>query len=261
MGAHPGLNHCIAEVLAAAKAQGGPAHGKACAEGAAVVNARLGTARVLVCALAFLLSGCVYFTRHTLSGACRDDLGSPIRNFCVVTPGALWRGETPTRADAQWLVEHGLRSVISLQLNVRGSFESVHLDPRVVDSVTYYRVRDFMATQVLTHRHLDDHVAEVLAIIQQAPKPVLISCRAGVDRTGVIAAAYRVLVDGKSREEAIKEMDGFHSPWDPLNNRYVRSITGARKARILANVTRWRTLLQPVGRFECRGGGCHFLPH
>lgn len=228
-------------------------------------DCRLKGGRVLGCvlagALALLLSGCVYFSRHTMPGACRDDLGSPMRNFCVVTPGALWRGETPTRADARWLVAHGLRSVISLQLDVRGSFEAVRLARGVAGSVTYYRVRDFMATQVVTHRHLDEHVAEVLAIIQQAPKPVLISCRAGVDRTGVIAAAYRVLVDGESREEAIKEMDGFRSPWNPLNNRYVRSITGARKARILASVTRWRTTLQPVGRFECRDGGCRFVPH
>ena len=220
---------------------------------------RLRAGHVLMCALALLVSGCVYFTRRTLPGACRDDLGSPIRNFCVITPGMLWRGETPTRADAQWLVEHGVRTVISLQLDVRPSFEAAHLAPGVVDSVTYFRVRDFAATQVLTHRHLDDHVAEVLAIIQEAPKPVLISCRAGVDRTGVIAAAYRMLIDGMSPEEAIKEMDGFHSPWDPLNNRYVRSISGARKARILANVTQWRSKLRPVGKFECRAGGCRLL--
>ena len=212
-----------------------------------------------MCALAFLLSGCVYISRRTLAGACSDDLGSPIRNFCVITPGMLWRGETPTRSDAQWLVEHGVRSVISLQLNVRHSFESAHLDPRVVDSVTYFRVVDFSAIQVLTHRHLDDHVAEVLAIIQQAPKPALISCRAGVDRTGIIAAAYRVLVEGKSREEAIREMEAFHSPWNPLNAHYVRSLTGARKARILRNITAWRTRLRPVGRFECQAGGCRLL--
>ncbi|HEV2270068.1 MAG TPA: tyrosine-protein phosphatase [Steroidobacteraceae bacterium] len=220
---------------------------------------RLEAGCVLLCVLVLFLSGCVYFSRRTLPGACRDDLGSPIRNFCVITPGMLWRGETPTRADAQWLVAHGVRTVISLQLDVQHSFETARLDPGVVDSVTYFRVRDFAATQVLTHRHLDDHVAEVLAIIQEAPKPALISCRAGVDRTGVIAAAYRMLVDGMSQEEAIKEMDGFHSPWTPLNNRYVRSITGARKARILANVTQWRSRLRPVGTFECRAGGCRLL--
>jgi len=215
--------------------------------------------RVLACTLVLLLSGCVYLSRRTLPGACADSLGSPIRNFCVVTPGVLWRAESPTRSDAQWLVAHGVRTVISLQLDVRRSFESARLDSGIVRSVTYYRVRNFAATQVLTHRHLDDHVAEVLAIIQQAPKPVLISCRAGVDRTGVIAAVYRVLVDGMSREEAIKEMDGFHSPWNPLNNRYVRSMTGARKARILRNVTTWRSRLRPTGRFECRDGGCRLL--
>jgi protein tyrosine/serine phosphatase len=221
------------------------------------VPARAG--RVLLCAAALLLSGCVYFSRHTLPGACRNDLGSHIRNFCVVTPGVLWRGESPTRSDAQWLVAHGVGTVISLQLDVRRSFESAHLPPGTARSVAYYRVRDFSAIQVLTHRHLDEHVSEVLAIIQQAPKPVLISCRAGVDRTGVIAAAYRILVDGMSREEAIKEMDGFHSPWDPLNARYVRSITGARKAKILRNVTKWRSRLRPSGRFDCRAGGCRFL--
>jgi hypothetical protein len=215
--------------------------------------------RVIPGTLALLLCGCVYFSRHTLPGACRDNLDSPMRNFCVVTPGALWRGEAPTRSDARWLVDHGVRTVVSLQLDVRPSFESVHPRPGVVRSVTYFRVRDFGATQVLTHRHLDDHVAEVLAIIQQAPKPVLISCRAGVDRTGIIAAAYRVLVDGMSREDAIKEMAGFHSPWDSFNAHYVRSLTGARKARILRNVTRWRSRLQPVGRFDCRAGRCRLL--
>lgn len=228
----------------------------------AVMKGRLcGAGRALLCALALLLCGCVYFSRHTLPGACPDDLGSPIRNFCVVTPGLLWRGESPTRSDARWLVEHGVGTVVSLQLDVRRSFESVHLDPGIDRSVTYFRVRNFAATQVLTHRHLDDHVAEVLAIIQEAPKPVLISCRAGVDRTGIIAAAYRVLVDGRSRKAAIREMDGFHSPWDPLNARYVRSLTGARKARILRNVTQWRSRLQPTGRFECRNGGCRLLAH
>jgi len=222
-------------------------------------NRPLRAGRLFLCAVALLLSGCVYFSRRTLPGACAYDLGSSIRNFCVVRPGVLWRAEAPTRSDAQWLVEHGIGTVVSLQLDVRHSFESVHLDPALVRSVVYYRVRDFSAIQVLTHQHLDEHVAEVLAIIEKAPKPVLVSCRAGVDRTGVIAAAYRMLVQGWSAKKAIADMDGFHSPWDPLNNRYVLSISGGRKARILRSVDEWRARLQPVGRFECRNGGCRFL--
>lgn len=216
--------------------------------------------RLLVCALALLLSGCVYISRSTLPGACATDLDSPIRNFCVVRPGVLWRAEAPTRTDAQWLVEHGIGTIVSLELDVRHSFESVRLDPAQTRTVVYYRVRDFSAIQVLTHQHLDEHVAEVLAIIEKAPKPVLINCRAGVDRTGVIAAAYRMLVQGWSAKQAVADMDGYHSPWDPLNNRYVLGITGARKKRILRSVNEWRSRLQPTGRFDCRAGRCRFVP-
>jgi len=58
---------------------------------------------MISCALALFVCGCVYFSEHTLPGACVSDLGSPIRNFCVVSPEALWRGEHPTSADAKRL--------------------------------------------------------------------------------------------------------------------------------------------------------------
>lgn len=208
--------------------------------------------------LPLLLSGCVYFSRHTLPGACAHDLGSPLHNFCVVTPGVLWRGATPRRADAAWLVRHGVRTVISLQLNMRPAFESADVDPGITRSVTYFRVPDFIAVDVLTHYHLDQHVAYILAVIKEVPKPVFVSCRAGVDRTGIIAAAYRVLVQRKSQAEAIAEMDAFHSPWDPLNARYVRRLSGARAAKILRDMRNWKGHLNPTGQFECSRGHCPF---
>jgi hypothetical protein len=215
---------------------------------------------VLLPAVTLLLCGCVYISRHTLPGACAENLGSPIRNFCVVTPGVLWRAEAPTRSDAQWLVDHGIGTVVSLQLDVRHSFEAVHPARGSARSVVYFRIGDFSAIQVVTHRHLDEHVAKVLGIIEQAPKPVLVSCRAGVDRTGIIAAAYRVLIQGMSRQKAISEMDGFHTPWGPLNARYIRSLTGARRAKILHDVRKWESLA-PNGRFDCRTGECRFVAH
>ena len=213
---------------------------------------------LLLCVLPLLLSGCVYFSRHTLPGACADDLGSPLHNFCVVTPGVLWRGASPGRADAAWLVQHGVKTVISLQLDMQHAFEGARLDPAVKRSVTYFQVRNFIAVDVLTHYHLDQNVAYILAIIKEAPKPAFVSCRAGVDRTGIIAAAYRVLVQGKSRQEAIAEMDRFHSPWDPLNARYVRSLSGAHAAKILRDTRKWENRLRPSGEFICRDGRCRF---
>lgn len=199
----------------------------------------------------------MYFSRHTLPGACASDLGSPVHNFCVVTPGVFWRGAVPGRADAAWLVEHGVGTVVSLELNVRHAFEGAHIDPRLAaHTVTYYQVQHFPAIDLLTRHHLDEHVAYVLAIINEAPKPVFVNCHEGVDRTGIIAAAYRVLVQGRSRGEAIAEMTRFHTPWDPLNARYVRTLSGARARKISREMRKWETRLKPTGEFACRDGRC-----
>ncbi len=52
--------------------------------------------------------------------------------------------------------------------------------------------------------------------------PVLVHCQHGADRTGTMCALYRVVVQGWTKEEAIKEMTqggfGFHGIWDNLIN-------------------------------------------
>jgi protein tyrosine/serine phosphatase len=57
--------------------------------------------------------------------------------------------------------------------------------------------------------HVDD--ADVLAALRaiqtaQAHGPVLMHCKHGVDRTGLMAAMYRVVVQDWSKEDALKEM-------------------------------------------------------
>src|SRR5262245_45005676 len=91
-------------------------------------------------ALLFALTGCVYISTHTLRGACSNDLDSPIRNFCVVTAGTLWRGPHPDAADAQWLLDHGVRSIISLQLNDKRAFENAAPPPDLSQSLPYFQV-------------------------------------------------------------------------------------------------------------------------
>ena len=57
--------------------------------------------------------------------------------------------------------------------------------------------------------HVDDaQVIKVLRAIQaaEAKGPVLMHCKHGSDRTGLMAAMYRVVVQGWSKEEALGEM-------------------------------------------------------
>jgi len=57
----------------------------------------------------------------------------------------------------------------------------------------------------------NDIIAGMRAI-KNAKKPIVIHCKHGADRTGCIVAIYRIIYDGWTREEAIKEFryGGFH---------------------------------------------------
>jgi protein tyrosine/serine phosphatase len=186
-------------------------------------------------------------------------MGSPVRNFCVVAPQILWRGERPTTQDAKWLLQQRVGTVVSLQLDDRRAFEAVTLDADYSHSVSYFKVPGFNPLQVLSPSHLDQHLALFIAIVKAAPKPVYVHCRAGVDRTGVLAAAYRVLIDGATREEAIGEMARFHSPWQAFDARYIRGLSEDRRETILRRAADWESRLRPTASIECERGRCSYV--
>lgn len=216
-------------------------------------------AKVLASLLLLAVSGCVYISPHTLRGACANDLNSPIRNFCVVTPGTLWRGPHLKAADAQWLLNHGVRSIISLQLNDKRAFEKAAAPPHLSQSLPYFQVPGFSPFQVLSARHLDDHMALFLAIMKQAPKPIYVHCRAGVDRTGVVAAAYQVMIEGADPEQVIAEMAHWHSPWYRIDAKYIRELTPAREAQILRKASELQARLHPSASIVCQHGKCTYV--
>jgi protein tyrosine/serine phosphatase len=63
----------------------------------------------------------------------------------------------------------------------------------------------------------NDQVIAALKLIKagQAKGPVLVHCRHGADRTGVVIAMYRILYQGWTKQQAIDEMENggfnFHS--------------------------------------------------
>ncbi len=53
-------------------------------------------------------------------------------------------------------------------------------------------------------------VAEFLDVLKQNPKKkVFVHCRRGAERTGVMVAAYRMVFDGWTPEQALNEMEEF----------------------------------------------------
>jgi protein tyrosine/serine phosphatase len=114
----------------------------------------------------------------------------------------VYRSEQPARKGFECLETAGIESVLNLRKrNADGRRAGDH-------KITLYHV------QMTAGKITNAEVIEVLRLIQSAPKPILIHCAYGSDRTGLVCAMYRIVFQGWTKQEAIGELInggyGFH---------------------------------------------------
>jgi len=128
----------------------------------------------------------------------------------------LYRGAQPTAEGFRELQRMGIKTIVNLR--------SMHSD------------RDELGDLPLAYREIpmgawhpeQEDVIEFLRIVTDPEqRPVFVHCQHGADRTGVIVASYRIIVQGWSKDEAIAEMMkggfGFHWIWINLP-RFIRNL-------------------------------------
>lgn len=119
------------------------------------------------------------------------------------------------------------------QLNIKAvlNLRSSHRDPDFGRSTVIQHYRVPMRAKEIQ----DAEIIKALRIIRESPKPLLVHCRYGADRTGLVIALYRVIFCEWSKQEAIEEMEKggyhFHTRYDNIPA-YIQQadITALRKA-------------------------------
>jgi protein tyrosine phosphatase (PTP) superfamily phosphohydrolase (DUF442 family) len=170
----------------------------------------------LLLSLALAGAGCA--TAPSARGVAEEGL----RNFGRVDDGVL-RCAQPTAQGCEGARRLGVRTVLNLR--------SEHDDVSVLAGTGLSRVHVPMRQW-----HVDERkVAAALRVLSDpALRPVLVHCQEGRDRTGLVVAAYRVLYQGWTREEAVAEMRAYgnHPLW-ANQRRWVLGFDADRMRRLV----------------------------
>jgi protein tyrosine/serine phosphatase len=131
----------------------------------------------------------------------------------------VYRSEQPTRRGFEEIRDRGIKSIV----NLRDS----HSDAKLVEGLGLGLAEIPMSASSFSA----DDVVKALRAIRAAPKPVLFHCQHGSDRTGLIAAMYRIVFQGWPKDEALAELKGggFGFHWYYMNiPAYIRRVDVAK---------------------------------
>lgn len=136
-------------------------------------------------------------------------------NLYRITP-SLYRSSKLNQEAIPLLKEQGIVTIINLR--------TFNDDKDILRNTTIRHID----IPMLAWHIKDDDIIKVLRTIRSSEKygAVLFHCQHGADRTGIIAAMYRIVFQGWSKEQALEELKkggyGFHSIWFNIS-RYVRN--------------------------------------
>ncbi|MGH8049215.1 MAG: tyrosine-protein phosphatase [Arenimonas sp.] len=134
-----------------------------------------------------------------------------LSNLHRVTP-MLYRSAQPDAASGDTLRKLGIKTVLSFRK--RNKDEPLHKTAGVT----------FKRYPLYTWDIEEKDIIEVLRIIDNPDnQPILVHCTHGADRTGLMMASYRMIVQGWSKEAAIAEMKQgkyeYHVIWKNIEHR------------------------------------------
>jgi protein tyrosine/serine phosphatase len=133
-------------------------------------------------------------------------------NFHSITPGEAYRSAQLDRDELEYYVrKYHIKSILNLQ-GARGPDDRHYSDEITVCrelGLAHYDL-ELCADEKPSKNETD----QLIHIFKVVPRPILIHCKAGADRTGLAAALWKVIVDGEPKSLAARQLSirYFHLP-------------------------------------------------
>ncbi|NNK17240.1 MAG: protein tyrosine phosphatase [Sulfitobacter sp.] len=148
-------------------------------------------------------------------------------NFHEVVAGQVFRaGQMDGQKLARWKREHDIASVLNLRGQNDG--EDWYETERAVTDRLAIKHIDFRMSA--STELSDEEVHALLDVMREAPKPMLIHCKAGSDRTGIASALYVAGIEGRGEDEAEWHLSLAYGhiglPW--ISNAWAMDVTWER---------------------------------
>lgn len=120
-------------------------------------------------------------------------------NFHSVANGDVYRSAQPSASDInQYSEMYGIRSII----NLRGSNPDQAWYREEVYAANSAGIKHYDFRMSASRELTDKEIKKLVALMRLAPKPLLIHCKSGADRSGLAAALYLAEVRDAPLEKA-----------------------------------------------------------
>jgi protein tyrosine/serine phosphatase len=144
-------------------------------------------------------------------------------NFHPVIAGELYRSSQPSASKIALLQkQYGIRTIINLRGDNSGHgwYDAEIAQAKLLD-ITHIDFR--MSSR---HELTQAQAAQLVQLMRDAPKPLLIHCQAGADRTGLATALYLAAIGKTSERVAENQMSIFYGHFGlPISAAYPMDAT------------------------------------
>jgi len=133
-------------------------------------------------------------------------------NVHEVEPGQLYRSAQLSGNSLNQVIDHyGIRTVI----NLRGRNPDIKWYSDEIAVTTRRRVNHIDVAMSASKEPDRATIDQLIEAFKSAPKPILIHCKAGADRSGLASAIFELVIAHRTASDAEKQLSFYygHFPW------------------------------------------------